>query len=72
MATHSLELRRDHPCRRRPEELQGQYGTEWNLLMAAAAIATIPTVIVYLFAQLVRAGNNHVRFRRQVANNVSR
>ena len=30
---------------------QGQYGTDWNLLMAAAAIATIPTVIVYLFAQ---------------------
>jgi multiple sugar transport system permease protein len=30
---------------------QGQYGTEWNLLMAAAAIATIPTVIVYLLAQ---------------------
>jgi multiple sugar transport system permease protein len=30
---------------------QGQYGTEWNLLMAAAAIATIPTIIVYLFAQ---------------------
>ena len=26
-------------------------GPRWNLLMAAAAIATIPTVIVYLFAQ---------------------
>jgi len=32
-------------------QFQGQYGTEWNLLMAAAAIATIPTMAVYLVAQ---------------------
>lgn len=32
-------------------QFQGQYGTDWNLLMAAAAIATIPVVIVYLLAQ---------------------
>jgi multiple sugar transport system permease protein len=32
-------------------DFQGQYGTDWNLLMAAAAIATIPTIIVYLLAQ---------------------
>jgi multiple sugar transport system permease protein len=32
-------------------QFQGQYGTDWNLLMAAAAIATIPVVVVYLLAQ---------------------
>ncbi len=32
-------------------DFQGQYGTDWNLLMASAAIATIPTIIVYLLAQ---------------------
>ncbi len=32
-------------------QFQGQYGTEWHLLMAAAAIATIPTMAVYLVAQ---------------------
>lgn len=30
---------------------QGQYGTDWNLLMAAATLATLPVVAVYLFAQ---------------------
>lgn len=30
---------------------QGQHGTEWNLLMAAAAITTIPVVIVFIVAQ---------------------
>ncbi len=32
-------------------QFQGQYGTDWNLLMAAAAIATIPVVVVYQLAQ---------------------
>jgi multiple sugar transport system permease protein len=30
---------------------QGQYGTDWNLLMAAATLAVIPMVALYLFAQ---------------------
>jgi multiple sugar transport system permease protein len=30
---------------------QGQYSTDWNLLMAAAALATIPVIVVYGFAQ---------------------
>ena len=30
---------------------QGQYATDWNLLMAAAAMATVPVVAVYLIAQ---------------------
>lgn len=30
---------------------QGQYSTDWNLLMAAAALATIPVILVYGFAQ---------------------
>jgi multiple sugar transport system permease protein len=30
---------------------QGQYATDWNLLMAAAAISTIPTILVYVAAQ---------------------
>ena len=51
MAADSLELRHDDPCRVGLSDFQGQYGTDWDLLMAAAAIATIPTVIVYLFAQ---------------------
>lgn len=29
----------------------GQYGTDWNLLMAAASLATIPVVILYVLAQ---------------------
>lgn len=29
----------------------GQYGTEWNLLMAAATLATVPVVALYLAAQ---------------------
>jgi len=29
----------------------GQYGTEWNLLMAAATLATVPVVALYLLAQ---------------------
>lgn len=32
-------------------EFQGQYFTSWDLLMAGAIVATIPTVAVYLFAQ---------------------
>jgi multiple sugar transport system permease protein len=32
-------------------DFQGQYGTDWNLLMAAATFATIPVVILYVFAQ---------------------
>lgn len=31
--------------------LQGQYVTEWNLVMAGSVITIIPIVIVYLFAQ---------------------
>ncbi|MGH2559628.1 MAG: carbohydrate ABC transporter permease [Thermomicrobiales bacterium] len=30
---------------------QGQYSTDWNLLMAAATLATLPVVAVYIFAQ---------------------
>jgi len=30
---------------------EGQYGTDWNLLMAAATLATLPVVAVYLLAQ---------------------
>lgn len=30
---------------------QGQYGTDWNLLMASATIASIPVIIIYLVAQ---------------------
>lgn len=30
---------------------QGQYNTDWNLLMAAAALATIPVIVVYAVAQ---------------------
>jgi multiple sugar transport system permease protein len=30
---------------------QGQYSTDWNLLMAAAALATIPVIVVYVAAQ---------------------
>jgi multiple sugar transport system permease protein len=30
---------------------QGQYSTDWSLLMAAATLATIPVVVVYLMAQ---------------------
>lgn len=29
----------------------GQYGTEWNLLMAATTITTIPGIIIFIFAQ---------------------
>ena len=30
---------------------QGQYATDWNLLMAAAGLATLPVVAVYIVAQ---------------------
>jgi len=30
---------------------QGQYGTAWNLLMAAATISVVPALLLYLFAQ---------------------
>lgn len=30
---------------------QGQFGTEWNLLMAAAGISTIPVVVFFLITQ---------------------
>jgi multiple sugar transport system permease protein len=30
---------------------QGQHGTEWNLLMAAATVSIIPGVILFLFVQ---------------------
>ena len=30
---------------------QGQFATDWNLLMAAATMATIPVVALYLFTQ---------------------
>ncbi|NLL48148.1 MAG: carbohydrate ABC transporter permease [Firmicutes bacterium] len=30
---------------------QGQYATEWHLLMAGALVSTVPTIIVYLLAQ---------------------
>src|SRR5919109_3739966 len=30
---------------------QGQYGTEWHLLMAASTITLIPTLVVFLAAQ---------------------
>jgi multiple sugar transport system permease protein len=29
----------------------GQYGTQWNLLMAASTITVLPTMIIYLIAQ---------------------
>jgi multiple sugar transport system permease protein len=29
----------------------GQYGTEWNLLMAAATVTVIPTIVVFVLAQ---------------------
>jgi multiple sugar transport system permease protein len=29
----------------------GQYGTEWNLLMAAAAVTLLPTLVIFAFAQ---------------------
>ncbi len=31
--------------------LQGQYGTAWNLVMAGATVSVIPILIVYVFAQ---------------------
>jgi len=30
---------------------QGQFGTQWNLLMAAATISVIPALLLYIFAQ---------------------
>jgi multiple sugar transport system permease protein len=30
---------------------QGQYGTQWNLMMAGSAIATLPVLIVFFFGQ---------------------
>jgi multiple sugar transport system permease protein len=32
-------------------QFQGQYGTDWNLLMAAATLSTLPVVAVYILAQ---------------------
>jgi multiple sugar transport system permease protein len=32
-------------------QFQGQYATDWNLLMAAATMATIPVVLLYVAAQ---------------------
>jgi len=32
-------------------DFQGQYGTDWSLLMAAATLATIPVIALYVFAQ---------------------
>lgn len=32
-------------------KFQGQYGTDWNLLMAASTIATVPVIVVFLLAQ---------------------
>ena len=29
----------------------GQYGTEWHLLMAAATITLVPTLLVFIFTQ---------------------
>ena len=49
VATHSLELRRDHSLSSSAEELSGPVRDRVEPAMAAAAIATIPTVIVYLF-----------------------
>ena len=31
--------------------LQGQYQTNWSWLMAAGVMATLPVILVYLFAQ---------------------
>ncbi|MCL6632572.1 MAG: carbohydrate ABC transporter permease [Alicyclobacillus herbarius] len=33
------------------QAFHGQYGTQWNLLMAGAALAVVPSLIVYLVAQ---------------------
>ena len=30
---------------------QGEYSTQWNLMMAAAVTATVPMLIVYVLAQ---------------------
>jgi multiple sugar transport system permease protein len=30
---------------------QGQFGTQWNLLMAGAAISVVPALLLYVFAQ---------------------
>jgi multiple sugar transport system permease protein len=32
-------------------EFQGQYFTEWDVLLAGAVVATVPTLAVYLLAQ---------------------
>lgn len=32
-------------------QLQGDYGTKWNLVMAGATIVTIPCIIIYLIGQ---------------------
>lgn len=32
-------------------QFQGQFGTDWNLLMAAATMATVPVVLLYVVAQ---------------------
>lgn len=33
------------------QRFEGQYGTDYNLLMAAATIATVPTIVVFALAQ---------------------
>lgn len=30
---------------------QGQFGTQWNLLMAGAAVSVVPALLLYIFAQ---------------------
>jgi multiple sugar transport system permease protein len=30
---------------------QGQYGTQWNLMMAGSAIAIVPVLVIFLFGQ---------------------
>jgi multiple sugar transport system permease protein len=33
------------------QNFQGQHAVAWNLLMAAAAIFTVPIVVLFFFAQ---------------------
>jgi multiple sugar transport system permease protein len=30
---------------------QGQFGTQWHLLMAGATVSVIPALLLYIFAQ---------------------
>jgi multiple sugar transport system permease protein len=32
-------------------QFQGQYSTQWNLLMAAAVVASIPTLVLFIVLQ---------------------